>query len=214
MQSLKVSSYRTRKRINIQNGSALLYTDWFYVYKKNISDLKEKRSYFPFWWRTNYVHRHRDKKWNERTEQKVCHKAWQGIQPTAKLKSDHKGPPAPGREDQTWSWKAASFSIRSDIKISWGTWGGGESLVKQLVLHNPNVGKWRLESQKKKRFSGPLSPNPDQRCESICCKWWEIIKQWGYHMPICFIILLAFRKWMGWNGSRQSRESPMSLLET
>lgn len=186
---------------------AVLYctlTDSMYTKRISHSDLKEKRSYFPFWWRTNYVHRYRDKKWNERTEQKVCHKAW----------SDHKGSPAPGREAQTRSWKAASFSIRLDIKISWGTWGGGESLVKQLVLHNPNVGKWGLESQKKKKFSGPLSPNPDQRCESICCKWWEIFEQWGYHMPICSIILLAFRKWMGWNGSRQSRESPMSLLQT
>lgn len=135
MQSLRVSSYRTQKRINIQNDNVLLYTNRFYVYKRiSHSDLKEKRSYFPFWWRTNYAHRYRDKKWNESTEQKVCHKARWGIQPTAKLKSDHTGPPAPSREAQTWSWKAASFSTRSDIKISWVTWDGDESLVKQFYI--------------------------------------------------------------------------------
>lgn len=37
MQSLRVSSYRTRKRINIQNNSVLLYTNRSYVYKNDIS---------------------------------------------------------------------------------------------------------------------------------------------------------------------------------
>lgn len=44
MQSLRVSSYRTQKRINIQNDSVLLYTNRFYVLQKRYrSQTKRKR---------------------------------------------------------------------------------------------------------------------------------------------------------------------------
>lgn len=108
----------------------------------------------------------------------------------------------PGKLQVSQSGQTSKFLGKLEVGVS-----------SQAVLQNPNVGRWGLESQKK--TLGPLNPNPDQRCESICSKWWEIFKQWCYHMPICSIILLAFRKWMGWNGStHKAGRALMNLLQT
>lgn len=48
-------------------------------------------------------------------------KAWWGTQPTVKLKSDHKRSAHGKQRGSDLILETGSFSIRSDIKISWET---------------------------------------------------------------------------------------------